>query len=182
MARAQENDGQALETLILAYKEKVFALAYRLTLADREAALDLSQEVLFRLARNIGTFKGKSSFSTWVHRIAVNTWMSARRRESRWTRMIRPLQPALAARERECPDRSGDPARIVSSRLFLRDLRATVQKLPAKQQLVFQLKTLQGMSIPEVAELTGMAQGTVKAHLFRATRKVREQMNDWVES
>jgi len=185
VARAQEDDGQALETLIRAHKEKVFALAYRLTMADREAAMDLSQEVLLRLARNIKKFKGKSSFSTWVHRIAINTWMSTRRRESRWTRMIRTLHPVKTARgevrDEEFPDRSSDPARIVSNRLFLRDLRNTIQSLPGKQQLVFQLKTLQGMSIPEIAELTGMAQGTIKAHMFRATRKVREQMNEWME-
>ena len=171
--------------LLRAHKDKVFALAYHLALADRDAALDLSQEILIRVARNIKKFKSKSSFSTWVHRIAINTWLSTQRRESRWSRMICSLQPSKRAKdahqEVEIPDRTGDPARIVSNRLFLRDLHNTVQSLPQKQRLVFQLKALQDMSIPEVAELTGMAQGTVKSHLFRATRTVREHMDDWME-
>lgn len=185
VARAQGDDAQALDMLIRAHKDKVFGLAYRLALADREAAMDLTQDILLRLARNIKSFKGKSSFSTWLYRIAINTWMSTRRREDRWTRMFRSLHPARPApgesRAGDIPDHSSDPARIVSNRLFLRDLRETVQRLPAKQQLVFQLKTLQGMSVPEIAEITGMAQGTIKAHLFRATRKVREHLDEWVE-
>ncbi len=185
VAKAQEDDSQALEMLLRAHKDKIFALAYRLALADRDAALDLSQEILIRVARNIKRFKRKSAFSTWVHRIAINTWLSTQRREGRWSRMIRSFQPGKRAKdahqEAEIPDRAGDPARIVSKRLFLRDLHNTVQSLPQKQRLVFQLKALQGMSIPEIAELTGMAQGTVKSHLFRATRTVREHMDDWME-
>ena len=74
-----------------------------------------------------------------------------------------------------------DPVSSLSSAELKRDVLHALRRLSENQRTVFQLKVFQEMSIPEIAEVTGMAEGTVKSHLFRATQSVREQLRDWVE-
>lgn len=184
--RAQAADPWAVDQLIRRYQKKVYAIAYQVCGFDAEEARDSAQEALLQVFRHIDHFEGRSRFSTWVHRVAVNTCLDAKRRRRRWLRMILPRRPETEDGETEnelenipAPEDGSDPVTGISGNELRRDVTAALDRLSEHQRTVFHLKVFQEMSIPEIAEATGMAEGTVKSHLFRATRSVREQLHAW---
>lgn len=187
--RARDNDPAAVDQLVRRYQKKVYGIAYRLCGFDPEEARDNAQEALFQVFRNLGQFEGRSRFSTWLYRTAVNACLDAQRRRRRWFRM---LLPARSAKQDEgnqedpldnipAPEDGMDPVSNVSGAELKRDVVHALRRLSENQRTVFQLKVFQELSIPEIAAVTGMAEGTVKSHLFRATQSVRDQLRDWVE-
>jgi RNA polymerase sigma-70 factor (ECF subfamily) len=187
--RARGNDPAAVDQLIRRYQKKVYSIAYQMSGSDPEDARDCAQEALIQVFRNLGRFEGRSRFSTWLYRVVVNTCLDARRRRRRWLQMIfsrraekqdaadaDPILDSLAA-----PEDGTDPVSSVSGKELQRDVTEALHRLSEKQRTVFQLKVFQEMSIPEIAAATGMAEGTVKSHLFRATQSVRDQLRRWAE-
>jgi RNA polymerase sigma-70 factor (ECF subfamily) len=184
--RAQASDPWAVDRLLRRYQKKVYAIAYQLSGFDGEEARDAAQEALLQVFRNIAQFEGRSRFSTWVHRVTVNSCLDAKRRRRRWLRMILPSRVDGGDREGEnefenipAPQEDTDPVAVISGAELRRDVTRALERLSEHQRIVFKLKVFQDMSIPEIAEVTGMAEGTVKSHLFRATRSVRDQLHAW---
>lgn len=185
--RAQAGDRAAVDTLARRYQQKVYGIAYRLSGFDAEEARDNAQEALLQVFRNLKHYEGRARFSTWLYRVTVNACRDARRRRLRWRRLLVPWQRDAEGEERE-PAAEGDAeggAEPALSGLQGAELRRQVRRLLAglseKQRLVFQLKVFEELSIAEIAGATGMAEGTVKSHLFRATRSVREGLREWTE-
>lgn len=184
--RAQADDPWAVDQLIRRYQKKVYAIAYQVCGFDAEEARDSAQEALLQVFRHIDDFEGRSRFSTWVHRVAVNTCLDAKRRRRRWLRLILPRrsesgdgEPDQELENIPAPEGESDPVATLSGGELKRDVTEALGRLSDHQRTVFQMKVFQEMSIPEIAEATGMAEGTVKSHLFRATRSVREQLHAW---
>ena len=188
--RARENDPGAVDQLIRRYQKKVYSIAYQMNGSDPEEARDCAQEALIQVFRNLARFEGRSRFSTWLYRVVVNTCLDARRRRRRWLQMIftrRPgKQDAVDADpildNIPAPEDGMDPVSNVSGEELKHDVTDAMRRLSDKQRTVFQLKVFQEMSIPEIAAATGMAEGTVKSHLFRATQSVRDQLSHWAET
>jgi RNA polymerase sigma-70 factor (ECF subfamily) len=187
--RARDNDPWAADQLVRRYQKKVYGIAYQLCGFDPEEARDTAQEALLQVFRNLGQFEGRSRFSTWLHRIAVNACLDARRRRKRWFRMILPRRaerndegdPEDPIDKIPGPEDGMDPVSSLRGAELKRDVMVALRGLSEHQRKVFQLKVFQEMSIPEIAHVTGMAEGTVKSHLFRATQSVREQLRQWVD-
>jgi RNA polymerase sigma-70 factor, ECF subfamily len=188
--RARENDPGAVDQLIRRYQKKVYSIAYQMSGSDPEDARDCAQEALIQVFRNLARFEGRSRFSTWLYRVVVNTCLDARRRRRRWLQMIftrRTEKPDAADADPvldnfPAPEDGTDPVSKVSGEELKRDVTDAMHRLSDKQRTVFQLKVFQEMSIPEIAAATGMAEGTVKSHLFRATQSVRDQLRYWAEN
>jgi RNA polymerase sigma-70 factor (ECF subfamily) len=188
--RARENDPGAVDQLIRRYQKKVYSIAYQMSGSDPEDARDCAQEALIQVFRNLARFEGRSRFSTWLYRVVVNTCLDARRRRRRWLQMIFTRRPDKQDADDADPvldnfpasEDGTDPVSGVSGEELKRDVTEAMRRLSDKQRTVFQLKVFQEMSIPEIAEATGMAEGTVKSHLFRATQSVREQLRYWAET
>ena len=188
--RARQDDRWAIEQLIGRYQQKAYRLAFQMCYADEEEAKDRVQEAFFRAFRNLKKFKGKSSFYTWLYRIVVNTCIDAQRRRKRWSQVFFPWRFGKTENEEsnasleDYPDReenSNPLSRLTHHQLEI-DVKKALKSLSEKQRAVFQLKVFQEMSIPEIAEIMGLAEGTVKTHLFRATRFIRSQLRKWVEN
>ncbi len=187
--RAQHGDSRAIEALIGRYQRKVYGIAYQMCGLDKTEAHDMAQEALLQIFRNIKRFEGRSQFSTWLHRVAVNACLDMRRRQRRWTQSIFPWrwgnrseqEPGDAIESLPAPPDSEDPLARVSGNELKRDLGAALDRLSTNQRVVFQLKIFQELSIAEIAQATGMAEGTVKSHLFRATQAVRTHLRRWVD-
>jgi RNA polymerase sigma-70 factor, ECF subfamily len=187
--RAQNGDSRAIEVLIGRYQKKVYGIAYQVCGLDKTEAQDMAQEALLQIFRNIHRFEGRSQFSTWLHRVAVNACLDMRRRQRRWTQIIFPWRwETRSGRDSRDPIESmpappdrDDPLARVSGSELKQDLAEALDRLSANQRVVFQLKTFQELSIAEIAQATGMAEGTVKSHLFRATQAVRAHLRRWVE-
>jgi RNA polymerase sigma-70 factor (ECF subfamily) len=188
--RARENDPGAVDQLIRRYQKKVYSIAYQMSGSDPEDARDCAQEALIQVFRNLARFEGRSRFSTWLYRVVVNTCLDARRRRRRWLQMIFTRRPEKQDAvdgdpildNLPAPEDGTDPVSSVSGEELKRDVTDAMRRLSEKQRTVFQLKVFQEMSIPEIAAATGMAEGTVKSHLFRATQSVRDQLRPWAET
>jgi RNA polymerase sigma-70 factor (ECF subfamily) len=187
--RAQRDDRGAMEELVKRYQSKAFSIAYHMGSGDIEEAKDFTQEAFLKAFRNIKRFRKKSSFYTWFYRIIVNTCLDGRRRRQRREKYFFFLRPKAGdgrsskdlLEEQAESGTKDDPLAVLSDKNFRHETRRAMMSLSEKQRLVFQLKAIQGMSTHEVAQVTGMAEGTVKSHLFRATQSLREALQEWAE-
>lgn len=185
--RAQNDDSWAIEQLVLRYQQKVYAIVFQMLAGDAEEARDRTQDVFLQAFRSIKQFKGKSSFYTWLYRIVINTCIDARRRQNRWKKIFfswrfdkdKDAPPENSLEEIADANPDSDPLATASGRQLEDDVKSALKKLPQRQRTIFQLKVFQEMSIAEIAESMGLAQGTVKTHLFRATRTVQKQLKGW---
>jgi RNA polymerase sigma-70 factor (ECF subfamily) len=188
VAQARKNDPRAIEEFVSRYQQKAYSIAYHMCAGDSEEAQDLTQEVFLRVFRNLRKFRGASSFYTWFYRIVVNTCLDGRRRRRRWERIFSPWRPGQNEEEpskkvlEEQPDMYGDsnPLAVLSGKQLTLQIRKALISLPERQRMAFQLKVFQGMSIREIAQVMGSAEGTVKSQLFRATHSLRTALQDWV--
>jgi RNA polymerase sigma-70 factor (ECF subfamily) len=187
VSRAKNDDPWAIEQLVLRYQQKVYAVACQMLGGDAEEARDRTQDVFLQAFRSIKRFKGKSSFYTWLYRITINTCIDARRRQNRWKKIFFPWRfdrdkeaaPDNALEDIADANPNSDPLAAASGRQLKDDVKSALNKLPQRQRTIFQLKVFQEMSIAEIAEALELAEGTVKTHLFRATRTVQKQLKGW---
>jgi RNA polymerase sigma-70 factor (ECF subfamily) len=185
--RAKNDDPWAIEQLVLRYQKKVYAIAYQMLSGDAEEARDRAQDAFLQVFRKIKQFKGKSSFYTWLYRIVINTCIDARRRRRRFKEIFFPWRqeknkdkaPQNLLEQLPDTDGNSDPLAAASRRQLEEDVKSALNQLSERQRTIFQLKVFQEMSIAEIAESMGLAQGTVKTHLFRATRVVQKQLQGW---
>jgi RNA polymerase sigma-70 factor (ECF subfamily) len=185
--RLKNGDRQASEELIRRYQEKAFAVAFRMLSGDREEALDLTQDAFLTALRKIDGFEGKSSFYTWFYRILINTCLDFLRRRKRWRRLLyfrRPnskdaREPLETLAEVASSEPNANPGATVDARELQRDVRGAMALLSDRQRMIFNLKVFEEMRIAEIARTMGLAEGTVKSHLFRATRIMRGALADW---
>jgi RNA polymerase sigma-70 factor, ECF subfamily len=167
---AQTGDEAAFAALYDAHAGRVYALCLRLS-ADPVAAGDLVQDVFVRLWERLGSYRGESAFATWLHRVAVNTVLE-QGRAGRRRRLRVAISADFAGLAESAPDA---PAREQDTGLRL-DLEAAVRRLPPGARAVFVLHDVEGYPHGEIATLLGIAEGTSKAHLFRARRLLREML------
>jgi RNA polymerase sigma-70 factor (ECF subfamily) len=163
--RAQRGDEEAFGELYRAHVGRVHALCLRLA-GDRHASGELTQDVFVRAWEALPGFRGESAFSTWLHRLAVNTFLGDRRSTGRRERRVLPTaEPGRF--ERATP--AGSPGLGV-------DLERAIAALPEGARTVFVLHDVEGYQHGEIARMTGIAEGTSKAQLFRARRLLREAL------
>ncbi len=145
------------------HRRRALAIARRI-LRDTDAAEDVVQDVFARLLVQGVRFDGKSAYSTWLHRILVNASINFLRAKKRRDRLETPLHTAI------------DPESAVAEKehhaLFLKALAT----LSAQHQLVVTLRDLRGHSYPEIARLTGLAEGTVKSALNRGRARLMAKL------
>jgi len=166
VATASRGDEGAFERLYRAHVGRVYALALRLA-DDAGHAEQLTQDVFVRAWERLATFRGESSFGTWLHRLAVNVILTDRRSAWRRTRRITPSGDLV---DLEPEARSAPPG----VRL---DLEQSIAGLPPGARTVFVLHDVEGYEHAEIAAMTGIAVGTSKAQLFRARRLLREALD-----
>lgn len=170
--RAQLGDAEAFEAVYHACVERVFALCLRIC-ADRVRAEELTQDVFVRAWRKLRSFRGDSRFSTWLHRLAVNVAVDSMRSDRRrGARFVLGIDRDVVSRTPAGPFPE-DPAERVTARV---QLERAVASLPPGARTVLVLRDIEGLEYKEVARVTGLALGTVKAQLFRARRLLRERV------
>lgn len=175
--RAKKGDTVAFEELIKRYDNKVLAMALSYT-RNSEDAKDVYQEVFIRVYRGLPKFKQKSLFSTWVHRIVLNvckTHQTRRARHSHFS-LDQPLgregDESSSLQDQLSDGSDGDQMALQSD--LASQMDEALRSLSPKQRLVFTLRHYHGYKLREIATLMSCAEGTVKRHLFTATRRVRE--------
>lgn len=161
--RCQRGEREAFDRLVERYQRDVYRLCYRYV-NNHHDANDLAQDVFLRAYKAIGTFRGDSSFSTWLYRIAVNACLNfraARRPEAE------ELSEAL-------PDTSAPVVDRMEREEQSRRVRDAVRRLPEKQRATLILKIYHDLTHEEVAGILGSSIGTVKANLFHALGNLKK--------
>src|SRR5829696_1833839 len=157
----------ALERLISRVRVRVRLWAGRFT-DDHDAAEDVTQKVLIGLERRVLKFDGASRCSTWLFAVTRNVALSERRRDQRRAELVE--QRGVVVRTNADSASNLDAATLAA--LVLRYYDA----LPRRQREIFEMADLRGLSPAEIARQLGMEQVTVRAHLFKARRAIRQQM------
>ena len=165
--RAKDGDRAALETLCERHAPRIERLARHL-LRDPEDARDAAQESLAKLCVRIGQFRGESQFSTWLHRLVVNTCRDVAERQR--ARAHEPLEEDA----REALE--GDPQREAGIAELRRELRDELADLNPQQAQVVVLKDALGYSFEEIAAAARIPVGTAKCYAHRGRKRLRERL------
>ena len=186
LERLQSGDEQALSDLSDAYSSKIYQLAFRY-LRNKEDAEEVTQDVLFKVYRKVGEFRGDAALSSWIYRITFNAAMSRLRTAQ--------YQRAQAEDRREAAidtDTMGEPARpadvadwtdladerVLRSQLRQRVFRA-ILALPAIYRAPVMLRDIQGMSTEEASAMLKVKDQTLKSRLHRGRLILRKQLADF---
>lgn len=172
--RARVGDVSAFEALYRANVARVYALALRLT-ADRRDATELTQDVFVHAWRRLATFRGDAAFATWLHRIAINSLFMRARGDRRRLARIASAGDETSNEEQPAPSDEGH-ARAVDVEQAV-DLERAIASLPPGARRVFVLHDVLGYRHDEIARLTGLAEGTLRAQLHRARKLLMETLD-----
>jgi RNA polymerase sigma-70 factor (ECF subfamily) len=168
VTRAKNGDAAALEALCTRHAPRVERLARHL-LRDPEDARDAAQESLAKLCVRLRQFRGESQFSTWLHRLVVNTCRDAADRKR--SRVHDPLPEELGADVAH-----DDPGRGVRMSELRRELCDSLANISPEQAQVIVLKDAYDFTFEEIAAAAGMPVGTAKCHAHRGRNRLRERL------
>jgi RNA polymerase sigma-70 factor (ECF subfamily) len=170
ISRAQAGDRAAFAVLVREHANEVYTLARRLV-GDPHLAADVAQETLIRAWKALPNFRGDAAFSTWLHRITVNTAWTQKKRAHRHRAL--PLEEAVNI---AAPDSAENPE-TAGEILELRGrLRTALDTLPEAQRQVVVLKDIYDWSHAEIAEAMGISVSATKVRLHRARARLARQL------
>jgi RNA polymerase sigma-70 factor (ECF subfamily) len=173
---AQAGNATAFEQLYQLHSRRVYALCLRMV-GNPSDAEDLMQEAFLQLFRKIGTFRGESAFSTWLHRMTVNVVLMRLRKKT---------LPAASLEETTEPDEEtggprkdiGAPDLRLSGAVDRVNLERSIEKLPPGYRTVFVLHDVQGFEHNEIAGIMGCSVGNSKSQLHKARTRLRELLQE----
>lgn len=167
--RIGAGETESFAWLLDRYGTQVFALIQRIV-RNREDAEELTQDVMLKVFECIGTYRGDSSFSTWLYRIAYNRAVSNRRKK----RYEQPVGDDALFRTVDSSPEEYDAER--ESRL--RQIEKAMAALPLKERMMIEMYYYEDKSVEELAYITGLSQSNVKVRLFRIRKKMYEEIAD----
>jgi len=177
--RAQNGDLEAYDELVRRYQERIYSVIYNMT-ANRDVTDDLAQETFIKAFRALKSFKGDSSFYTWLYRIAVNKTLNhIKKQKEAYTMSLNDLDinvehhPDLVSL---ISDKT--PLREVSLNELQKKLNTALLKLSEKHRLVVVMHDIEGIPHDEIAKILGCNSGTVRSRLFYARQQLQQLLSD----
>jgi len=170
--RAKQGDAEAFQALYDRHKRRVYSLCLRMT-ANTAEAEDLAQEAFLQLYRKIGTFRGESAFSTWLHRLSVNVVLMHLRKKS--LPVVSLEETTQGGGEEDTPkkDFGADDVALAGS-IDRLQLQRAVDSLPPGYRTIFVLHDVEGYEHNEIAGIVGCSIGNSKSQLHKARMKLRD--------
>jgi RNA polymerase sigma-70 factor (ECF subfamily) len=172
----RREDPPDFNALVEQHRPRVFRFLLA-SVRNRETAENLTQDCFMRAYQGLDRFRGASSVATWVLQIAANLVRSheSSSRLKFWRRSLR-QDADIGDLDIPIPDRQQSPEQQALVREQVRGIWTAAAQLPARQRTVFLLRFVEDMDLLDIAEVTGMKEGTVKTHLFRALESVRARL------
>lgn len=170
--RAKQGDQEAFEILYNLHKRRVYSLCLRMV-SNPAQAEDLAQEAFLQLFRKVGTFRGESAFSTWLHRMTVNVVLMHLRKKN---------LPAVSLEETIETDEETQRKELGTEDVKLTasidrlQLQRAIERLPPGYKTVFVLHDVEGFEHNEIAEMVGCSIGNSKSQLHKARLKLRDYL------
>ncbi len=169
IARVQDGDAEAYDTLVSKYLRRVVAIAWSITRNAHDAE-DLAQEAFVRAYENIGRFRLSEPFGPWVGRIVTNLALDVMKHRRKFRHEeLAGTEPAARRDDADVAAVSND----IASRID-----AAIEELPEMQRLVARLHLVEELEHAEIAAMTGLSDGTVRSHLSHARTKLKEKLAD----
>jgi RNA polymerase sigma-70 factor, ECF subfamily len=160
------------DTVIHLHWPRVFRFVLA-SVRDRDIAQTIAQDCFFKAHQNRARFRGEASVQTWLMQIAVNLVRDhARSRKLQFWKRVEPVDAAPAW----LADGEIDPERKMIVQERVAEVWSAAAQLPERQRTVFLLRFVEDMELLEICAVTGLTEGSVKVHLFRALRRVRERV------
>ena len=185
VVEAQVGNRAAFEELVHRYDRDVLRLALNL-MKRPEDARDVYQEAFLKVYRNLHRFRFECSFYTWLYRIVTNVCLDQlRRRQSRPEDQAPEMNSSGREEgvtdffERQKENRpTQDPERSLMGKEISRHIATAMEQLSPRERVVFEMKHYQGLKLRAIGDALGTTEETVKNSLFRATRKLRNQLGE----
>ncbi|MGZ6174928.1 MAG: RNA polymerase sigma factor [Candidatus Binataceae bacterium] len=175
--RAKKGDTRAFGILVERYQRRVVGVAMAVV-HNQEDALELAQETFVRAFQNVGKFESRSSFSTWLYRIAANIAIDFRRSERR--------HPTMRGEEAETeiqrlPSKMGDSFKEAQRSEMAQRIRNALGQLTPEHRAAILLREVEGLSYDEISDVLQCPRGTVMSRLHYARNHLREILKDLAE-
>ena len=173
MSASSTTDAAAIdfEALVDRYQKRVYYLALDLT-GNHHDAEDLSQEVFIKAHRSLNSFRGDAKPFTWLYRIAVNTYLNTQRKKA----VTHMTTTDDFRHTTDGPGAMPDPDTQAERTQMQQHIDASLDVLSDRERAAFVLKHYDDLRIKDVAAVMDVAEGTVKSMLYRATRKLRDEL------
>ena len=177
--QAKEGNQEAFNALMELYQTKVYNLALRMTGSPEDAA-DLTQEAFLNAWRGLPSFRGGSSFSTWLYRLTNNACIDFLRREKR----RKTVEAGFSMDDEEqnyaelVPDESPAPQAMLEGKELKEAIQRGLAQLSEEHRQVLVLREVNGLSYSEIAQITGMEEGTIKSRIARARISLRKILQE----
>lgn len=189
LERARGGDRAALGELLTSHEEMLFAVCLR-TLGDRDTARDITQDALVRAIQSLDSFDGRSRFSTWLTRIAINACLSYLRKQRlrKHASLDAPMGRGSGSGGRSdfsgqrigqtLPGREPEPVSRIEQDETLECLDRAMARIDPEQRILLSLRDVRGLDYARIADALGIPVGTVKSRMFRARAALREAMEE----
>lgn len=184
---SKRGDSAALDALVRAHQDRVYAFAMRMC-RNVEDAKDILQETFLGMVRSVREFREESKFTTWLYRIASNACLKKRRRGVHDPSPDQELsldelmpRPDADGRKPEIADWSEDAEQALLRGELSQRMEAAIDKLPREYKIVLVLRDVEGLSAEETAQAVGLSVAAVKSRLHRARVFVRRELAEYFE-
>ncbi|MEY5009805.1 MAG: hypothetical protein RLZZ253_944 [Verrucomicrobiota bacterium] len=183
VARAQQGDSAAFDRLVLKHSPKLYGLVYHMT-SNHEDTNDLLQDIWAKAYRSLGGFRGRSSFPTWMHSIAVNMTINHLKKRGRRFQMSLDDVDSQIQNDQEFLEltASSTPVRETDLKELQVRLNEAMQKLTPDHRAVVTMFDIQGMPHADIARVLGVSEGTVRSRLFYAHRQLQNFLSEFHQS
>lgn len=175
--RVQDGDKQAYNILVIKYQHRVLQIAQKFVPGSVDAK-DIAQEAFIKAYRAIGSFRGESSFYTWLYRIVVNCAKTYLDQNSKMQGALDVDAPEFESQDVHGALASHDaPDSLIEGEELKRVIFKALSELPEDLRQAITLREIEGLSYEEISLRVGVAVGTVKSRIFRARQYIEEQMS-----
>jgi RNA polymerase sigma-70 factor (ECF subfamily) len=180
VARTQEGDAGAFDQLVVKYTPRLYGLVYNMT-SNHEDTNDLLQDVFSKAYKAIRGFRGKSSFYTWIHSIAVNMTLNFLKKRGRRFQLSLDDVDASIQNDKEFLEltATSSPVREADLSELQRRLNEAMMKLSDEHRAVVTMFHIQGMPHAEISKILQVSEGTVRSRLFYANRQLQNYLDEF---
>lgn len=177
--QCQHGDSEAMSCLIVKYQDRVYNTILKIC-SNRDDAAELTQDTFVKVLESIQTFRGKSSFYTWLFRVAVNLTLNHCRRRFKLSPVSLDATNENLEKQREpltsilSDSGQNDPAAIVQQKELVKRMIESIGQLPQEYRIILILRDIEQMSYADIGEVLELEHGTVKSRLSRARAALRQ--------
>ncbi len=177
--QCQHGDSEAMSCLIVKYQDRIYNTILKIC-SNRDDAAELTQDTFVKVLESIHTFRGKSSFYTWLFRVGVNLTLNHCRRRFKLSTVSLDATNENLEKQRErlasilADSEKNDPAKIVQQKELVQRIIDSIGQLQADYRTILVLRDIEQMSYQDIADVLDIEYGTVKSRLSRARTALRD--------